>query len=593
MQNLSIACLKACHSSTQSLPRVPSALQNAQQATWWTMTMCSRLLHGFHVLRSKLRLDKELYYVTGRPTKMFQVMCFILMTAEFGFGDFAWRCEERINCCLSRYSTTFDRRTSHFVYLQQSSLQTSMQSWLFALRSLDLLFLQNLSHVKMSNSRPNRAPLRITPTPFKPSLLSIPPSPFSPRTPLTPVGSLRRPSSSLSSYESSYPSSPPQATTKKYVAAPPASPLSWQWTCHQCAHSYPLAATRRCLDDGHLFCSGTTTVKAWRKPSGGRRVKRHRACASEFDYSGWKAWTRWRRDIREENKSQNRHHSPEHKASRRKDCWNNCSYPSECRWGKKYGVRTPVESVFPSTDLAEISTTYSSSPSAQEAEADSMPTLNRALENVVSPTLLASSLETIRTTTTTTTSNSTSTSRTRTSKDAEFWTSLIASSERRKKGTSHIASPLSVVMEEICDDAPSSASHCCVATNGTDSKDTNTSTTTSTPSAAPTSTSTSSKVIPIKMQPPLLELESVPPLTSFVIPPSHPISFTRSSPPPTDPPSSRITPIILQALCSRKKNGSAPLRDRRRSLASTASLYLGSGWKARSVRVGQGKRGRQ
>lgn len=26
-----------------------------------------------------------------------------------------------------------------------------------------------------------------------------------------------------------------------------------------------------------------------------------------------------------------------------KDCWNTCDYPSECRWGKKYGVQTPVE----------------------------------------------------------------------------------------------------------------------------------------------------------------------------------------------------------------------------------------------------------
>lgn len=25
-----------------------------------------------------------------------------------------------------------------------------------------------------------------------------------------------------------------------------------------------------------------------------------------------------------------------------KDCWNKCDYPSECRWGKQYGVQTPV-----------------------------------------------------------------------------------------------------------------------------------------------------------------------------------------------------------------------------------------------------------
>lgn len=26
-----------------------------------------------------------------------------------------------------------------------------------------------------------------------------------------------------------------------------------------------------------------------------------------------------------------------------KDCWNMCDYPSECRWGKQYGVQTPVK----------------------------------------------------------------------------------------------------------------------------------------------------------------------------------------------------------------------------------------------------------
>jgi len=27
-----------------------------------------------------------------------------------------------------------------------------------------------------------------------------------------------------------------------------------------------------------------------------------------------------------------------------KDCWGKCDYPSECRWGKQYGVHTPVSS---------------------------------------------------------------------------------------------------------------------------------------------------------------------------------------------------------------------------------------------------------
>ena len=28
---------------------------------------------------------------------------------------------------------------------------------------------------------------------------------------------------------------------------------------------------------------------------------------------------------------------------RKKDCWGTCDYPSECRWGKQFGVQTPVK----------------------------------------------------------------------------------------------------------------------------------------------------------------------------------------------------------------------------------------------------------
>jgi hypothetical protein len=30
-----------------------------------------------------------------------------------------------------------------------------------------------------------------------------------------------------------------------------------------------------------------------------------------------------------------------------KDCWNRCNYPSECRWGKQFGVDTPVQVSLP------------------------------------------------------------------------------------------------------------------------------------------------------------------------------------------------------------------------------------------------------
>lgn len=139
---------------------------------------------------------------------------------------------------------------------------------------------------------------------------------------------------------------------------------------------YQLAVTRRCLDDGHLFCAGTTVIKRSKK-NGYKKTIRHQACASEFDYQGWKAWGIWRRALAEDvaaaelqfaNKDQGlavRNHivpsegqwlngrwmqdlSPTQST---KDCEARCDYPSECRWGKQYGVHTPVKptSVVPSS----------------------------------------------------------------------------------------------------------------------------------------------------------------------------------------------------------------------------------------------------
>lgn len=34
-----------------------------------------------------------------------------------------------------------------------------------------------------------------------------------------------------------------------------------------------------------------------------------------------------------------------------KDCWNTCDYPSECRWGKRFGIHTPVATEFPTIDV--------------------------------------------------------------------------------------------------------------------------------------------------------------------------------------------------------------------------------------------------
>ena len=107
------------------------------------------------------------------------------------------------------------------------------------------------------------------------------------------------------------------------------------WQCHQCRQQYPLGATRRCLEDGHMFCAGSSVVRS-RKNRNQKIVKKHRACASEFDYSAWKALGDWRRSCMV---------PPTPSLAHAKDCWRNCDYPSECRWGNK--VAQKVEQFSP------------------------------------------------------------------------------------------------------------------------------------------------------------------------------------------------------------------------------------------------------
>lgn len=115
-------------------------------------------------------------------------------------------------------------------------------------------------------------------------------------------------------------------------------------------------------------------MKKSKRGDGKKKVVRHRACASEFDYAGWKLWGKWRREVaelaakQEENAAQDivlplfaskapseeawfagqwakKVASNEESAAKNywaKDCWGSCDYPSECRWGKQYGVATPV-----------------------------------------------------------------------------------------------------------------------------------------------------------------------------------------------------------------------------------------------------------
>ena len=176
--------------------------------------------------------------------------------------------------------------------------------------------------------------LAIHPAPFKPSYLSIPPSPFSPLSPLIPAA---RPETRAAIT--------PPLTTELNTQSVPAAPLQWVWTCHACRSAYPLSTTRHCLDEGHYFCAGTTVVKKWRHDGPKRRVKRHKACASEFDYLGWKSWGRWKRAALTSKPSARTKRVDDRDNSdgsaRKKDCWTQCDYPSQCRWGKRVGIHTP------------------------------------------------------------------------------------------------------------------------------------------------------------------------------------------------------------------------------------------------------------
>jgi hypothetical protein len=247
----------------------------------------------------------------------------------------------------------------------------------------------------MSQTQTRTTHLRIHPTPFRPTLLSIPPSPFSPLLPLTPPPP-SKPTSSTSLHSTTISSPPLHPATSA-----PANPLSWMWQCHLCHRNYHLAATRRCLDDGHEFCSGTTTTKTARKSV--RKVKRHRACASEFDYSGWKTWGRWRRSGRRSNVMSGGNKNGG--IMKKKDCWNTCDYPSECRWGRKFGVHTPLTPSFPSP--------------THGTQTPPSPPLERAEEGILKPENCKGADQ---------------------SGQSDFWSTLIASAKRRKSVTG--SSPL-------------------------------------------------------------------------------------------------------------------------------------------------------
>ncbi len=103
----------------------------------------------------------------------------------------------------------------------------------------------------------------------------------------------------------------------------PTKPLAWIWQCHLCRTRYPLGVTRRCLHDGHFYCSWETD-----RPNL-KSKKRGQSCSSEFDYIGWREWGEWKRKVLGslENGIEIK--------SRAGGC-QKCEFPSQCRYASSH-----------------------------------------------------------------------------------------------------------------------------------------------------------------------------------------------------------------------------------------------------------------
>jgi hypothetical protein len=127
---------------------------------------------------------------------------------------------------------------------------------------------------------------------------------------------------------------------------PPPKPLSWVWQCHLCRSRYPLGATRRCLLDGHFYCSGETERPNLKKK------KKGQSCSSEFDYIGWTSMEQWKRKLRK---------SERFTIAREPVGCENCEYPSQCRYAnhnlpakdRGSSSMTEIDLSTPSTSISE------------------------------------------------------------------------------------------------------------------------------------------------------------------------------------------------------------------------------------------------
>ncbi|KUJ08942.1 uncharacterized protein LY89DRAFT_788376 [Mollisia scopiformis] len=231
--------------------------------------------------------------------------------------------------------------------------------------------------------------------PTRPWRIPLPPtrlqnsseSPTSPASPLSPPSSTspRSPKGPLTApprlHLRTIIPSPPLPV--EYLKTAPSAPYPWIWRCHLCGSIYRLGATRRCLEDGHYFCSlpspppspavptsedffsvlhssepSSKTGKeiiadlaANKKRSKSRRRKGTRGCRSEFDYAGWSKYNIWRREVAVLKREQKKKFltrslaeglregiATREKAERSwkgRDCWKDCDFPSECHNERK------------------------------------------------------------------------------------------------------------------------------------------------------------------------------------------------------------------------------------------------------------------
>ena len=208
-------------------------------------------------------------------------------------------------------------------------------------------------------------------TPAIPSLLSLPST--TPEVPLEPIKTwASHPHHKASLSNSKAPTQNNSIAMSNSInhtqQQPPAKPLPWLWRCHRCARIFPIGATRRCLEDGHFFCPGqesaqfSPVAKSFAKGSqNAHRKRRSRAgiaCASEFDYAGWKAYGEWRRGVNRATQVSGEDFDPmelDEAMPKKHNCGQECDYPSECRWGRQVSPGTSsASSNEASTSFEEI-----------------------------------------------------------------------------------------------------------------------------------------------------------------------------------------------------------------------------------------------